>query len=411
MKSHSLALGWRGRAPLVALRQPMSEKRRYGCRSNAARRHWSGIVLRRDRRRSGIALAAFLCMGNWRNSLFMRRPVRSLIRLGAIAGAIVALTARDGMPQARAGAPVLRVDTIARVAQQGTRSVVFLHTMSRGAPQFQEGLGSGVIIDPSGLILTNAHVIEDADVIHVRTPDGDESEAAVVGTDSDSDLALLRVNGLAKLQPAPLGDSDRLRVGDWVVAIGSPFGLHHTVTVGIISAKARGMDDSGLEFLQTDVAINPGNSGGALLDLNGALVGITNVIVSQAGGNVGLNFAIPINAIKELLPRLRRGSVTHGWIGITTLPLSRTVARTLGIESGLGVIAVAENGPAAQAGIRAGDVVLGIETTSPVSAPEMYRRIRDTPPGKPIALRVWRKKEQFDVQVTVDTRPRERKAR
>lgn len=338
-----------------------------------------------------------------------RKLVRHLITLGVVAAAMV-MTVRTGAAQTRRSAPVLRVDTIARVAEKTTRSVVFLHTMGRGEPRIQEGLGSGVIIDVSGLILTNAHVIEEADVIHVRTTDGDEGEAVVVGTDLDSDLALLRVDGLSALRAAPLGDSDRLRVGDWVVAIGSPFGLHHTVTAGIISAKARGMDDSGIEFLQTDVAINPGNSGGALLDLNGALVGITSAIVSQAGGNIGLNFAIPINAIKEVLPQLRRGSVTHGWIGISTLPLSRTVARTLGIDAGLGVIGVAENGPAARAGIRAGDVVLGIGGTSPVPAQEMYRRIRDTAPGTAITLSIRRDKERFDVQVAVDTRPRQRDA-
>ena len=351
------------------------------------------------------------------------RRVRSIIVFGVVLVGMLVLTGQSGTGQTRPSSPVLRADTIARVAQKGTRSVVFLHTMSRDSrqqdpaaglftpsrqpvpPPMQEGLGSGVIIDAAGLILTNAHVIDGADVIHVRTPDGDEGKATVVGTDNDSDLALLRAETLTGLHAVPLGNSDRLRVGDWVVAIGSPFGLHHTVTAGIISAKARGMDDSGMEFLQTDAAINPGNSGGALLDLNGGLIGITTAIVSQAGGNIGLNFAIPINAIKEVLPQLRTGTVTHGWIGISALPLSRTVARALGIDSGLGVIAVAENGPAARAGIRTGDVVLGIAGTSPVLAQEMYRRIRDTAPGTTIALSVWRDKERFDVQVTVETRP------
>ena len=352
------------------------------------------------------------------------RRVRSIIVFGVVLVGMLVLTGHSGTGQTRPSSPVLRADTIARVAQKGTRSVVFLHTMSRDSrqqepaaglftpspPPMQEGLGSGVVIDAAGLILTNAHVIDGADVIHVRTPDGDEDTATVIGTDPDSDLALVRVDKLTGLWAAPLGDSDRLRVGDWVVAIGSPFGLHHTVTAGIISAKARGMDDSGMEFLQTDAAINPGNSGGALLDLSGALVGITSAILSQAGGNIGLNFAIPINAIKEVLPQLRTGTVTHGWIGLSTLPLSRTVARTLGIDAGLGVIAVAENGPAARAGIRTGDVVLGIAGTSPVLAQEMYRRIRDTAPGTTIALSVWRDKERIDVQVTVATRPRQREA-
>ena len=360
---------------------------------------------------------------------FIRPRARSAVVLGIASTAMLVLAGQSGPAQRPPISPILRADTIARVAQKGTRSVVFLHTMSRRLRQeltrgslapsrqdppapapMEESLGSGVIVDVAGLILTNAHVIEGADVIHVRTPDGDEGTATVVGTDPDSDLALLRAETLTGLQAAPLGDSDRLQVGDWVVAIGSPFGLHHTVTAGIISAKARGMDESGLEFLQTDAAINPGNSGGALLDLNGALVGITSAILSQAGGNIGLNFAIPINAIKEVLPELRKGAVTHGWIGISTLPLSRTIARMLGIDAGLGVIAVAENGPAARAGIRAGDIVLGIGGTSAVSVQDMYQRIRATAPGTAIALSVWRDKERFDVQVTVETRPRQRDA-
>ena len=344
--------------------------------------------------------------------------------LGAMLVGLAAppLSALSGPRQTRPLSPVLREDTIARVAQRRTRSVVFLHTISKGRrdeksagglftpappPDLQEGLGSGVIIDASGLILTNAHVIEEADVIHVRTPDGEDGEARVVGTDPDSDLALLRADTLTGLQAAPLGNSDRLRVGDWVIAIGSPFGLHHTVTAGIISAKARGMDGSGWELLQTDAAINPGNSGGALLDLNGSLVGITSAILSRAGGNIGLNFAIPVSTIKEVLPQLRTGTVTHGWIGVSTLPLSRTIARTLGIESGLGVIAVVENGPAARAGIRVGDVVLGLAGASPVAARDLYRRVRNTGPGATIVLRVWRANERNDVPVEVGTRPRQ----
>lgn len=343
------------------------------------------------------------------------------------AGLMVTLAlATAGTAQTGTVSPVLRRDSIARVARLRVASVVFLHTMTRGSPEqlppgdpgtppqpqpqvlppIQEGLGSGVVIDASGLILTNAHVIEKAEVIHVLTPDGDDGEATVVGTDPDTDLALLRVSGLTGLRPAPLGDSDRVNVGEWVVAIGSPFGLHHTVTAGIISAKARGMDDSGREYLQTDAAINPGSSGGALFDLNGALVGITTAILSRAGDNIGLNFAIPVNAVKEVLPQLRTGTVTHGWLGIGTLSLSRSGARTLGIDSGLVVIAIADDGPAARAGIRAGDVVLGIPGPSPVAAGDVQRRIRNTAPGATVPLTLWRNKRRIDVQVEVGTRPR-----
>lgn len=337
------------------------------------------------------------------------RTVRSGPVLGAGLVAIIALASVSGTGQTRVNSPVLRTDAIARVARDRSQSVVFLHTMSQ-PPQvlepIQEGLGSGVVIDASGLILTNAHVIEAADAIHVRTPDGDEIDATLVGTDPELDLALLRVGDPSGLRAAPLGDSDRVNVGDWVVAIGNPFGLHHTVTVGIISAKARDVGDSGLEFLQTDAAINPGSSGGALFDLNGALVGITSAIFSRGGGNIGLNFAIPINVVKQVLPQLRTGTVTHGWIGIRTMSLSRTGARALGIDSGLVVIAMADEGPAARAGIRLGDIVLGIAGQPPVAARDVQRRIRDTAPGATIPLSVWRDKQRIDVQVEVATRPR-----
>ena len=343
------------------------------------------------------------------------RAGRSVPAIGAGVVAVLALTGVSGTEQTRAVAPVLRTDTIARVARERTPSVVFLHVISEGSaalqppwtpPSNQEGLGSGVVIDASGLILTNAHVIEAAKAIHVRTPDGEDGDAIVVGTDPEMDLALLRATSLAGLRPVPLGDSDRLNVGDWVVAIGSPFGLHHTVTAGIVSAKARGIDHSGLEYLQTDAAINPGNSGGALLDLNGALVGITTIILAPGGQNIGLNFAIPINAVKEVLPQLRTGTVTHGWIGIKTVTLSRSGARAIGIDAGVVVIAVADDSPAARAGIRAGDVLLGMASPSPVAAEDVQRRIRDMAPGTSVALTLWRDQERVQVEVTVGTRSR-----
>jgi serine protease Do len=256
------------------------------------------------------------------------------------------------------------------------------------------------------MILTNAHVIEGTDAIHFRTSDGDDGDAIVIGTDPDSDLALLRAETLSTARPAPLGDSDLVSVGDWVVAIGSPLGLHHTVTAGIISAKARGIDDSGLEFLQTDAAINPGNSGGALFDLKGSLVGITTAIVSGGGENIGLNFAIPVNVVKDILPRLRAGDVVHGWIGLRTVDLSRSGARALGIPSGLVVVALADSGPAARAGLRVGDIVLGISAPEAATARETNRRIRDTAPGAAVTLTIWRDTRRVDVQVEVGVRPR-----
>ncbi len=349
--------------------------------------------------------------------------IQSLSAFGAgivLGGAILSMPARQ---QASALAPVVRRDTFARVARERERSVVFLHTLTGGGataagpPQIlrpeilqpvREGLGSGVVIDLAGLILTNAHVIEKADLIHVRTRDGEDLEATVVGADPDNDLALVRVSDPRGLQPAPLGDSDKVSVGDMVVAIGNPLGLHHTVTTGIISAKARGLDDSGLEFLQTDAAINPGSSGGPLLDLNGAVVGITTAILSKAGENVGLNFAIPINTAKAILPQLRTGAVAHGWMGLATASLTRTGARAVGAESGLVVTDLDPQGPAARAGLRAGDVLLGIAGRPPVPAREIHQRVRNASPGTTLILRVWRDRRSLEIPVVVGTMPRER---
>lgn len=360
-------------------------------------------------------------------SAMTTRTTQWALVLATGAAALLILADVTGSEQPRATPPALRTDTIAHVARTRTPSVVFLHTMRespqepapfggvltprpslpRSIPTIQEGLGSGVIVDPSGLILTNAHVIAGAEAIHFRTSDGDGGDAIVVGTDQDSDLALLRAQTLTAPQPAPLGDSARVNVGDWVVAIGSPLGLHHTVTAGIISAKARGIDDSGLEFLQTDAAINPGSSGGALFDLTGALVGITTAIVSAGGENIGLNFAIPIDVVKEVLPRLRAGDVVRGWIGIRMVDISRRDARALGIASGLVVIALADDGPAARAGIRIGDIVLGIAGPGPATSQDVYRRIRDTAPGAALTLTTWHDRQRRDVQVHVARRPRQ----
>jgi serine protease Do len=269
-----------------------------------------------------------------------------------------------------------------------------------------QGLGSGVVIDAEGFILTNAHVIEGAAAIHVRTEDGDDIDAAVVGRDPDTDLALLKAADSSGLRPAPLGDSDRAQPGEWVVAIGSPFGLHHTVTTGILSAKARG-DGSGLDFLQTDAAVNPGNSGGPLFDLNGNVIGIAVGILSERGQNIGLNFAIPINTVKEVLPQLRRGTVVHGSLGIDTRTLTRAAARLLGIDApeALLVTAVDPEGPAARAGIEAGDALLGLAAPRTATARELRREVWRTSPGTPVRIRAWRRGVASEVPVVVGQSP------
>lgn len=315
--------------------------------------------------------------------------------------------AQDGRPPA----PPLRTDTIARVARLRTSAVVTIHTRTPEfgwpAPLLQptvEGLGSGVVIDAKGLVLTNAHVIAGATAIHLRTPDGVDVAATVVGTDAALDLALLRAADARGLRPAPLGDSNHVQVGDWVVAIGNPLGLHHTVTVGIVSAKARTLDDSGVEYLQTDAAVSPGSSGGPLLDLSGRVIGINVGLLSTGGQNVGLNVAIPAALVKEVLPYLR-GEVVHGWIGVTTVALSAHHATERGLRSGLALTAVTADGPAQRAGLRPSDILTGFVDYPAWTLNDFYQHIRSRAPGTVLRLSVWRDGDRLVLPVEIGRRP------
>jgi len=325
--------------------------------------------------------------------------------------------ARPGMAAKAAAPPIMYADAVSRVARERARSVVLLHSIRRReatadpyegfiAP-ISEGLGSGIVIDSTGLILTNAHVIEHATDVHVRRPDGRDVATTLVGIDTDSDLAIVQALDATGLVPAPLGDSDRAEVGSFVVAIGSPLGFHHTVTAGVLSAKSRGFDNLGVEFLQTDAAINPGSSGGPLLDLSGRVIGVNTAIVSEGGQNIGLNFAIPINTVKQELAALRTNTVTHAWIGIQLARLSATGVDALGLantEAGLMITAVDATGPAALAGVQPSDVLLRMAADPPVRAADVQRRIRTMRPGTTIQLIVLRDGEQIEVPVVLGVR-------
>ena len=354
-----------------------------------------------------------------RTSFKVRRASPSSLLIGAFMGASVVWVG-SGYPSSAANEtirPVMRLDAVSRVARNRERSVVLLHAIEDGTqaadnPEprawflqpVQEELGSGIVIDNQGLILTNAHVVRSAGQIHVRRPDGEDVDTKLVGTDSASDLALVRVSDASGLAPAPLGDSDQIEVGSYVVAIGSPLGLHHTVTAGVLSAKARGLDSSGLEFLQTDAAINPGSSGGPLFDLSGRVIGVITAIASSGGENVGLNFAIPINAVKEVLPALRTNSVTHPWLGIITVGLTTSGAKAFGLArsaEGLLITAVETAGPAGRAGVEPSDVLLGLGGEPPVPATGVFRRIRALAPGTTVRLKLLRDGQRFELPVVL----------
>ncbi|MBI3785855.1 MAG: Do family serine endopeptidase [Deltaproteobacteria bacterium] len=224
----------------------------------------------------------------------------------------------------------------------------------------QRGQGSGFIIRKDGIILTNNHVVDNAKEITVTLSDSREYSAHLVGRDPKTDLAVLKIDGKGDLPVVPLGNSEALHVGDWVVAIGNPFGLSNTVTAGIVSAKGRAIGGPYDNFIQTDASINPGNSGGPLFDEQGNVVGINSAIYSQSGGNIGIGFAIPINMAKELVPQLEAtGHITRGWLGVAIQKVTPDLADSLGVDAGHGALVAQVNsgGPAEKAGLKAGDVI------------------------------------------------------
>ena len=284
----------------------------------------------------------------------------------------------------------------------------FYGEQGKGEPQ--GGMGSGVIISASGYILTNNHVVEDADEIEVILNDGRKAKAKVIGTDPDTDLAILKVE-LDKLPVIVLGNSDQLQVGDAVLAIGNPFGVGQTVTGGIVSALGR--NQLGINtfenFIQTDAAINPGNSGGALVDVNGALMGINTAIYSRSGGSMGIGFAIPVSTAKQVLDGIvKDGQVTRGWIGVEPQEINAELAETFNVKVKNGVIitGVLQNGPAAQAGIQPGDVILAIDGKPVSTVAELLGAVAALKPGTAAPVSVLRKGSQTSIAVTPSKRPR-----
>jgi serine protease Do len=251
----------------------------------------------------------------------------------------------------------------------------------------QRSLGSGFIIDRDGYILTNNHVVEKAQSIKVRLSDEKEYDAKVVGRDPKTDIALIKINTRQNLPVAPLGDSDSLEVGDWLIAIGNPFGLEHTVTAGIVSAKGRVIGAGPYDdFIQTDASINPGNSGGPLFNLNGEVVGINTAIVS---GGQGIGFAIPINVAKELLPQLKtKGRVVRGWLGVMIQKVTPEIAKGFGLKESEGALVsdVMEGSPAEKAGIKRGDVIVSYNGKRIKEMDQLPKLVGTTEVGKKVKV-------------------------
>lgn len=271
-----------------------------------------------------------------------------------------------------------------------------------GPPEMRtKSLGSGFIVDEEGYILTNNHVIEGAEDIKVKLYNGKVYDAEIVGRDPKTDIALIKIDAKENLPVARLGDSDKLRVGDWVIAIGNPFGLEHTVTAGIISAKGRVIGAGPYDdFLQTDASINPGNSGGPLFNLKGEVVGINTAIV--AGGQ-GVGFAIPINMAKSLLPQLKTGKVVHGFLGVYIQDLTPELARSFGLPEPKGALVseVIPDSPAAKAGIQKGDVIVRYNGKEVPDTYTLRRMVASTPVGQRVTVVVIRKGKELTLTVEI----------
>ena len=277
----------------------------------------------------------------------------------------------------------------------------------------QFSLGSGVVVSPEGYILTNNHVIETADEIEIALADGRKADAKVVGTDPETDLAVVKIN-LENLPAITLGHVDQAKVGDVVLAIGNPFGVGQTVTMGIISALGR--NHLGINtfenFIQTDAAINPGNSGGALIDANGNLLGINTAIYSRSGGSLGIGFAIPVTTVKSVMESIiSTGQVVRGWIGVEPQDITPELAESFGLakKSGAIIAGVLKGGPADKAGMRPGDILVAVEGKPVSDTTDMLNLIAQLTPGNKAKMTMLRKGQESMVEVVVGKRPRPRR--
>jgi serine protease DegQ len=280
-------------------------------------------------------------------------------------------------------------------------------------PQNSSSLGSGVIVSPDGYILTNHHVVESADQIEVALADGRKAKAHVIGSDPETDIAVIKIELPGNLPAITFGHPEQAQVGDMVLAIGNPFGVGQTVTMGIISALKR--DHLGLNtfesFIQTDAAINPGNSGGALVDTNGSLIGINSAIYSPNGGSLGIGFAIPANTAKNTMEQIiKQGSVTRGWIGAAVQELTPELAESfkLGNIKGVLITETIRNSPAEVAGVRRGDILIAIDEKPIESWSAMLETVSNLPPGKIVLVKLMRDGESISLKLKIGKRPKPR---
>lgn len=359
--------------------------------------------------RTGIGALVFILAFSFQTATLVQGA--SLAALEATRPPSFAAIAKKTMPV------VVNISTVSqRSSRSGSNDPIedfFNRFFGESVPRDnQRSLGSGIIISKDGEILTNYHVVRNADVIKVKLADQTEHEARLIGKDGRTDLALIKLRKTSDNLPfARLGVSSQLDVGDWVMAIGNPFGLEHTVTAGIVSAKGRVIGAGPYDnFIQTDASINPGNSGGPLINATGEVVGVNSAIFSQSGGNVGIGFAIPIDLARKVAEQLRKnGRVVRGWLGVRAQDLPLATAATLGHfkhPSDLAIVtAVTDSSPAAEAGIKTGDIIVEFNGKAVPRSHDFRSIIADTPPGQKIILKIFREKKEQTVAVKIGELP------
>lgn len=347
----------------------------------------------------------------------MRSPV--LLLLAGLAMCPAPAAARDPLPPfaplvRQAGPAVVNIATVGRAEETGDEPETLQDLLRRfhsELPRLRRSLGSGFVITPEGDIVTNHHVVEGAEKVRVRFANEEELDAKIVGTDDKTDLALLRVRAAHPLPALPLGDSDALAVGDWVFAIGNPFGLAATATAGIVSAKGRFLGVGPYDdLIQTDASINAGNSGGPLIDQEGRAVGVNAALMSPAGANAGVGFAIPINLARSVVDQLRQhGRVLRGWIGVAVQPVTPELARSFNLAAAEGALVadVAESSPAATAGIQRGDVIVRWGDRPIRQSRDLPMLVASTAPKSRVPVTLLRDGRERTLEVTVTELPQE----
>ena len=350
----------------------------------------------------------------WGQSLFAQASLPDFTDLVEEASpAVVNISTRQKMPErAVAGQPGLPdLEGLPPMFREFfERSIPQMPRNPGGRQREAQSLGSGFIISPDGYIMTNNHVVADADEIIVRLSDRSELEAKLIGADPRSDVALLKVEGKG-LPVVRLGKADDLKVGEWVLAIGSPFGFDHSVTAGIVSAKGRNLpSDSYVPFIQTDVAINPGNSGGPLFNLKGEVVGINSQIFTRSGGFMGLSFAIPMEVAMQVADQLKAdGKVTRGWLGVVIQEVNKDLAESFGLDKPAGALVaqVLEDGPADKGGLQVGDVILSLNGRPIIMSADLPHLVGGLKPGEKADLDIVRDGSRKKLSVTIGTLPEE----